>query len=158
MERHVMSRDSEMDPNGVLDRDRCDPELSGSADGGGGAGEYRVGRPDKTVTRASRRRIQNGVDDQAWCDPEPSGSADGEIPVKVLRAVTTIPNDPLLRYGGNVAADPNESRFGVDRAAPLQGADSRWPSRSEQIIVYPRIAHRGNLTGTEGDPWDRKWT
>ena len=38
-------------------------------------------------------------------------------------------------YGKNVATNPNEPRFGADRAASLQGADSGRPSRSEQRRV-----------------------
>ena len=41
----------------------------------------------------------------------------------------------IRRYGQNVAANPNEPRFGADAAAPLQGADSGRPSRSEQRRV-----------------------
>ena len=86
------------DSGEASDRDRYDPVLSGSADGGGGTRVNGVGRPDET-----------------------------------LRAVTTI---RMIRgYGKNVAANPNEPRLGADRAAPLQGADSGRPSRSEQRRV-----------------------
>ena len=103
----------------------------------------RTGSPprqsDGETDKFRRRSSDSGeASDRDRCDPAPSGSADGGggtrvngvgRPDETLRAVTTI---RMIRgYGRDVANNPNEPRFGADRAAPLQGADSGRPSRSE---------------------------
>ena len=132
------SRYSATDPDEASDQDRCDPEPTGSAERGGETMGGGVDRPDETVTRTSRRRIQGGIDGRPRCDPEPSGSAErgrgrrgygAERPGKTSRAGCRV--NMIRSYGRSVATNLNEPRFGESRAAPLQGADIGRPSRSE---------------------------
>ena len=104
------------------------------------------------------------------CNPAPSGSADGGGgtrvsgvggPDETLRAMTTI--QMIRGYGKNVATNPNEPRFGADRAAPLQGADIGRPSRSEQRRVPSDDIYPTDRSSRESERHGRgalrpKWT
>ena len=122
---------------------RCPPETIGSscaaAECSNESDRKSPRHSDGETDRFRRRSRDSGeASDRDRCDPAPSGSADGgggtrvngvERPDETPRAVTSI---RMIRgSGNNVANHPNEPRFGADLAAPLQGADSGRPSRSE---------------------------
>ena len=130
--------------NGILER--VGPEVS-HCQGDGETDEFQR-RPNDSGEASDRDRY----------DPTPSGSADGGggtrvngvgRPDETLRAVTTI--RMIRSYGKNVAANPNETRFGADRTAPLQGADSGQPFRSEQRRVPSDDMYPTDRSSRESD-------